>query len=470
MSNLFCRIVEVDGLENSRALIDNAEWVALVGNGHSASQLVKWVFDNLGETVSHSAMKRAARACRRQPGYVGLPAPITGIGIPCIGVEQETSTRPECASQQRIVETVEDNGNSRIITIPKTQICTLQGVIEYCNIDTSTWDIPRHIINKWDMGYKTEEGADALPLFQVKVWLEKKVEVVAVKAEIEALIEIAKLQMPRFPAIIHKRNQKSHLVVPSIFDAHLGKKATKANSGADWNMDTGIKEYEDTIDDLIYKTRNMDADRIMIPLGNDLFHMDNSKNKTYGDTQMDCDGNFHDNYKRITRLMIETILKLREIAPTDALCVSGNHDRDSVFTMGHALELFFDKVDDVTILNSGNTHEAYTYGKVFLCMFHGEKGKLPEVSAQCQSKYGEVFGKCKTHEALLGHIHTLEEKPVGGFVVRRMPSIAPNDRWHQDNWYGSRRGGVALCYDRELWQATVGSMRLIDELTPIMAR
>lgn len=441
--------MEVDGLENSRALIDNAEWVALVGNGHSASHLVKWVFDNLGETVSHSAMKRAARACRRQPGYVGLPAPITGIGIPCIGVEQETSTRPECASQQRIVETVEDNGNSRIITIPKTQICTLQGVIEYCNIDTSTWDIPRHIINKWDMGYKTEEGADALPLFQVKVWLEKKVEVVAVKAEIEALIEWGASQMPHFPSIIRDCKAKPHLLEIAVPDLHMGKLAWAPETGESYDVNIAEALFWEALEDLIYKARGYDIDKILFPIGNDLLHTDNAQGQTTAGTQVESDGRYHRTFGRTRAMICSAIERLREIAPVVAPVISGNHDRLGAYHIGDSVNMYFRHADDVVIYNDPTLRKAVEYGNNLIAFTHGSEEPLKDLSKVIAGDCRKAWGRTKFHECHLGHLHKDAEQSDHGFRLRWLPSLCGADSWHKARGYKSLRQAFALCYDRE---------------------
>ena len=103
-----------------------------------------------------------------------------------------TFERPESKYEvpltENLVETSVVDGDSWMITLPKTRICTLEQLVEHCQIDLRIWEVERWVCNKWEMGYKDKEGeAKVEPLFQVKAFLKKRKEMEAALREIEDL-------------------------------------------------------------------------------------------------------------------------------------------------------------------------------------------------------------------------------------------------------------------------------------------
>lgn len=84
---------------------------------------------------------------------------------------------PVVGTEKPVLTSTDDiSGDKRTITLPKTNIRTLDELVEACKIDLSVWNVDRFIANKWEMGYKNAEDiADSLPLFQVKAFLSKKI-------------------------------------------------------------------------------------------------------------------------------------------------------------------------------------------------------------------------------------------------------------------------------------------------------
>ena len=68
--------------------------------------------------------------------------------------------------------------NSWEISVSKnSRITSLEELIEHCKIDLNVWDIDRHVINKWEVWAKDEDGKIVTePLYQIKAWLKKKSE------------------------------------------------------------------------------------------------------------------------------------------------------------------------------------------------------------------------------------------------------------------------------------------------------
>lgn len=68
--------------------------------------------------------------------------------------------------------------DSWTISLPNTRICTLEEMVEHCKIDLQAWEVDRFVCNKWEVGIKKGEGEEARvevePLYQVKVWLRRR--------------------------------------------------------------------------------------------------------------------------------------------------------------------------------------------------------------------------------------------------------------------------------------------------------
>ena len=87
----------------------------------------------------------------------------------------------------------EFNGNNRILSYKGPRILTTDQIIDVCDIDLDEWNIDKTIINKWEQGRRNKKTSLSWnngvmdgsvedkgnifiePMFQVKVWLSRKV-------------------------------------------------------------------------------------------------------------------------------------------------------------------------------------------------------------------------------------------------------------------------------------------------------
>lgn len=85
--------------------------------------------------------------------------------------------KPNESGVEDIKEEFIDNGdNTANLDIKTHRITTLDQLIRKSQVDLTEWNIDRHVINKWEVGAKNDNGKiEVSPLFQVKVWLSKKV-------------------------------------------------------------------------------------------------------------------------------------------------------------------------------------------------------------------------------------------------------------------------------------------------------
>src|SRR5438270_3771635 len=177
-------------------------------------------------------------------------------------------------------ETSEISGDTWNITLPKTSICTLEQLLEYSKVDLSTWEVDRFVVNKWD-------SVVGEPLFQVKATLKKRVEIVAVRKEIELLKEAAKKEARIPRAIARKAKQSGNMLEVNIPDIHVGKLAwPKETSGRPYDTLIAPKMYHRALNTLLERTKGYDFEEVLFVVGNDLFNSDDLEGRTTKGTQV----------------------------------------------------------------------------------------------------------------------------------------------------------------------------------------
>jgi hypothetical protein len=73
------------------------------------------------------------------------------------------------------IEIIHEN-NGEIIDCSSNRLRTLNDVVRECKVDLRIWKVDKYIINKWEVGTKQLDGSIVTePLFQVKVWLSKRI-------------------------------------------------------------------------------------------------------------------------------------------------------------------------------------------------------------------------------------------------------------------------------------------------------
>jgi hypothetical protein len=348
-------------------------------------------------------------------------------------------------------ETSEIAGDTWSITLPKTRICTLEQLLEYCKVDLSTWEVERFIVNKWEMGARN--AADDLviePLFQVKATLKKRVEIVAVRKEIELLKEEAK-QFARVPKVVARSARRSgNMLEINIPDIHVGKLAwPKETSGRPYDTLIAPKMYHRALNTLLERTKGYDFEEVLFVVGNDLFNSDDLEGRTTKGTQVTTDGRYHKTFYTVRHMITDSIERLREIAPVKVVMVSGNHDNLSVWHLGDSLECYFHKYPDVTIENNPCPRKYHQFGQVMLMFTHGDKGKRADYPLMMATEQSEMFGQTKFRETHCGHIHQTKVEEQHGVRVRVLPSLSPPDDWHAENgFFGNQRNAEAYVWNK----------------------
>jgi hypothetical protein len=396
-----------------------------------------------GLGISESSVRRMMQAQAR--GRLGgIPAVVTvapaasSSPVPAVGARQ---TAEAC-------ELVTENP------------CTLEDLLTACKVDRTEWQVARHVINKWEVGAKQENGTVLrTPLFQIKAWLERSAVLDISKALREVIHEIrvsppvsaqAWLTVPPPTAV-----DDPHLLEVSMPDIHIGKLTWAPEVGESYDTALAPTIALAAAHNLWAKASVFPIRRILIPLGNDLYNVNNAAGTTAGGTPQDEDGRWKKTFKVGIKLAVDLIEFFRGKTPegVDVMIVPGNHDPERVYYLGCVLEGIYSKSPDVRINNGEKARKYFRFGQTLLGFTHGQGEKHDKLPLIMAGEAAQDWAQTTHHEWHLGHLHHKKEtryhagQEFGPVRVRILPSLCPADEWHFNSGYvGSKRAAEAYLW------------------------
>ncbi len=325
------------------------------------------------------------------------------------------------------------------IDVETSQAKTLEEVVALCKVDTDKWDAKGFSVTRKKNGF----GWSAR--------FAKRVDATDVKDEIEAL----KAEFKEFvgaPALQSvKDNGGEILLEVAIFDLHYGKLGWDEECGENYDSKIARKRFLAATQSLVEKaTKQGKISRILFPVGNDYLHIDTQEVTTTLGTRQDADSRFSRIFRDGRKLLIEAIEYLKTIAPVDVLVVVGNHDSNSMFHLGDALECWYHADPLVKVDNAPALRKYYRYGNSIIGFTHGDKEKIKDLPLLGATEKPHDWADCAYREWHLGHRHgehCIEEK---GVKVRTLSSLSGSDFWHNNKGYvGNVKGAEAFLFHKE---------------------
>ena len=397
-------------------------------------------------------------------------------------IQQANINKPQGDNPELTSTIKEDKDTKEITTITKRRIKTLEDLIEVCEINTDTWSIQRWLCNAWSVGRKEiiedltwtngkKEGTskdtgkiEVEPLFQVKAWLIKKVKEIELREIKEEMIEEMKQYSPKYSKIIYKNIKDGYLFEIGMPDIHLGKLSWGLESGEDSDIKLTEQAVIETTLQLMQYASMFPIKRILFPIGNDFFNVDNKENTTSHGTPQQEDTRWRKTFTFGRHLMIEVIDMLSTIAPVDVKIVPGNHDYERSFYLGDSLECWYHNNKNVVIDNGPKTRKYYSFGKCLIGLTHGYSEKLTDLPLVMATEEKEAWNNSVYREWHTGDKHhekELSTKPIDeikGVTIRILRALCTNDQWHYEKGFvGQIRSGEGF-----LWHPEKGRVGLFS--------
>jgi len=339
-------------------------------------------------------------------------------------------------------------------------IKTEEEAIKYSKVDLDKWEVDKIIIKHWSTTTKDKNGkANITQNSGVTLHLKKRAHLTADNTKAE-MMEWLKSIAPTYPPLYHKSIHGEHLLEINIFDLHLGKLAWRGETGEDYDLEIAEKRFYDGLESLISKSSPYRIGKILFPFGNDFFNADNMFNTTTAGTPQDQDGRWMKIYTKGRKMLHTAATMLAQIAPVEMVLVQGNHDHQTSFYVGDALECAFANNPDVTIDNKPVLRKYKTFGNCLIGYTHGDGAKDVKLPLLMAQEAKEQWAASDYREWHLGHFHTQQTKQTAsgltvnteeynGVIVRKLPSLSGTDAWHHKMGYKSLQAAHAMIWDKE---------------------
>lgn len=233
-----------------------------------------------------------------------------------------------------------------------------------------------------------------------------------------------------------------------IQDVHFGKLSHTEDVAEPYNYSIAKERFNKVVSEAIDSIKDMNIEKIIFPIGNDYFHIDNMENATTAGTRQDTDLSAQLIFKYGVECLISNILKLSEIAPVEVFCINGNHDFLTSYHAICAIDCYFANNKNVIVNTSTSPRKYIEFGDVLLGFTHGDKEKN-RLDGIMQVEAREAWGRTKYHEFHCGHLHSEQVRETNGIIIRNLSSFTGTDGWHhRSGWIGAVKKIQSFLWDR----------------------
>jgi hypothetical protein len=320
------------------------------------------------------------------------------------------------------------------------RIKSLDAALEAAEVDLDVWEVDHYLINKWEMGYKdANEQARDHELWQVKIWLKRKVRSY-IEDAIDRLAERVGTWQPvalkDYPVITQR-----HLLEIALFDHHFGKLAWGMETGNDYDLKTSVNLYSNAIEDLLERVIGYHVEQILLPIGQDFFHVNSWKNTTVNDTPQDVDTRMSKIFEAGCDAVINGIARCLAVAPVNVLWVPGNHDYESSWYMAKFIEAWYRNMDSVRVDKDPRSRKYVGYGRNLIGFTHGSEEAHRDLPSIMLRERTELAVEAISLNWHVGHAHKKKETifhasdTYNGVRVQVIPSLCGTDAWHYKKGY-----------------------------------
>ncbi|HSG28963.1 MAG TPA: hypothetical protein VLA34_10820, partial [Candidatus Krumholzibacterium sp.] len=220
----------------------------------------------------------------------------------------------------------------------------------------------------------------------------------------------------------------------------------------DYDLGISIQRYFDAFMSLL--ARAPQAARILLPIGQDLFHFDTliqgKGGATSKGTPQDVDTRWQKLFVATTEMLSACITEAAEHHNVDVVIVPGNHDSQTTFYAGQYLQASFKSVPHVRFDTTPRTRKYYKFGQVLLGFTHGNEEKKKDLFGIMADEAADDWSNTYWREWHRGHLHQEEVSEDGRMRIRTMPALTATDSWHSEKGYRSIPGARAFLWDKEI--------------------
>jgi len=322
------------------------------------------------------------------------------------------------------------------------------------NLSPDQWAISSIVHNEWETPIKNDLG-------EVTPHTNKQSKVIFKKIIKDITLDIIKeqynlLSKKYVPIIRSETKQKKPCMYEiAIADHHFAKLAWDMETGESYDIKIAKSYYINAVRDLLARASHLNINKILMPIGNDLFNFDGIRNETTAGTPQDSDSRWTKVFRVVSETLVEVIDICREVADVDVIVVPGNHDRASCFYLGEFLSAWYRLDKNVNVNNDPTLRKYYAYGKTLIGLSHGNEEKHANLPLLMAREAKEAWGQCEFYEYQIGHWHRkkmteyVSGDTYNGVQVRVLPSLTGTDAWHYSKGFVKGiKSAVGIVYDK----------------------
>lgn len=375
----------------------------------------------------------------------------------------------------------EEGGDTMIVTPDKP--LTLDQMYELFKIDRKVWVPVTFTANQWQGFYKSDKVMEKTKNGTRSTAKHQKVALWQTRATWKRImgesIELALLDFFRAnvrplpkPKLCTPKSSRDKLgegvmVTWGLWDAHIGMYAWHAEVGASMDLTMAVSRVTNSIDDMAEKLVRWPQriEKIIMPVGNDLLHYDNTRQKTTnGEHHLDADGRYAKVYAAGLKCLIYMVERALDVTDEiEVVFVPGNHDLHSGYTLCVALAQRFMNDPRVKFNITPNPRKYITFGGTLLGFDHGQKANPRQLSMIFATECAKQWSASTYREVQVGHIHQSRVReyesviPTNGVKIRVNPALCNVDMYHHEGGLiGEPMKSVeATIYDRVGCQGTL---------------
>jgi len=331
------------------------------------------------------------------------------------------------------------------------RIVSLEDLLATAQVDLNVWEVDRHVVNKWEVGARGEGGSiEVEPLYQVKIWLKRKVKVPAVEGFRQLVQEITPATAC-VPQVLYAGDRFSLEI--SLLDHHFGKLAWGPETGDYYDLKIAEQLYRHAIAACLNRAKGYNLSEIVLPIGSDFFQIDNQSNTTSSGTPQDVDGRLPKIFKTGFRAVMNAVDVCAKAAPVQILWVPGNHDETTSYFLCEALAARYIDTPHIEVDVSPKRRKYRMFGNTLVGYTHGHAEKHADLPLIMANEEPGLWALSTYREMHVGHWHKKKETKytagdsIGGVSVHVLPSLCGTDKWHyQQGFISADKACEAFLY------------------------
>lgn len=240
---------------------------------------------------------------------------------------------------------------------------------------------------------------------------------------------------PKYSIIKRKPIKDPHLLVIDPADIHIGKLASEYETKDGYNNNIAVKRVKEGIDAILQRTQFFNIDKIVLIIGNDILHTDNTKRQTTSGTPQDSDGQWYDNFLIAHKLYVDIIEKLVLISDVHVIHNASNHDYMAGWYLAQSVHSWFRLNKNITFDVSISHRKAFVYHDNLIGSTHGDGAKHHDLPLLMAQEFKKEWAKTKHRYIYIHHVHHKTSKDHIGVTIESSRSPSGTDSWHHRNGY-----------------------------------